>query len=68
MANPSEHPIRLVLTRRLPEPVMALFDRGFIAWCNGDDRTLMRPNCSMRLVITVLTCCSSWPWTGLTRT
>lgn len=40
MANPSGHPIRLVLTRRLPEPVMALFDRGFTAWCNGDDRTL----------------------------
>ena len=40
MANPSEHPIRLVLTRRLPEPVMAVFDRGFIAWCNGADRTL----------------------------
>lgn len=37
MANPSGHPIRLVLTRRLPEPVMALFDRGFTAWCNGDD-------------------------------
>lgn len=40
MTNEPEHAIRLVLTRRLPEPVMALLHRAFAVWCNQADRLL----------------------------
>lgn len=40
MTDKQMHATRLVLTRRLPVPVMARVERDFAIWCNDRDQTL----------------------------